>query len=139
MPSIIVTKSDGTTDVTYDFQQQQGSNIRVYGNAASGLVEPETLRIQHVLRPPNAKGTDRHNIVFTKSVVEDATNNFLQLSCSLQISVPRSSEITLAMLKDMIAQLTSYISRTATVTSIFNGATPETDCNVTGPFNPSLA
>lgn len=138
MADIIVTKSDGTTDVTYKMQQQQGT-IKVYGNESAGLIEPETLRVQHILRPVGAKGTDRHNVVLQKVIVEDSSNLNLVLSASLQLSVPRSSEVTLAMVKDLIAQLTSYVNKTANVTSLFNGATPEGDFNVTGPFNPSIA
>lgn len=138
MPSIILTKADGTTDVTYSLQQANGAQ-NVYQNVSAGLVEPETLRVQHFLRPAGAKGSDRHQIVLTKAIVEDTTNQYLQLSASLQFSVPRSTEITLAMLKDMVAQLTSYINRSANITSFFNGATPEGDFNVTGPFNPTLA
>lgn len=136
--SIILTKADGTTDVTYTLQQQNGSQS-VFQNTAAGLVEPETLRIQHFLRPLGAKGSDRHQIVFTKAIVEDTTNQYLQLVGSLQFSVPRSAEITLAMLKDMVAQMTSYVNRSANITSLFNGATPEGDFNVTGPFNPTIA
>lgn len=136
--SIILTKADGTTDVTYTLQQQNGAQS-VYQNVSAGLVEPETLRIQHFLRPAGAKGSDRHQIVFTKAIVEDTTNQYLQLVGSLQFSIPRSSEITLAMLKDMVAQITSYINRSANITSLFNGATPEGDFNVTGPFNPTIA
>lgn len=135
--SIIVTKSDGTTDVTYSLQSNNGSQL-VFSNVSAGLTEPETLRIQHFLRPVGQKGTDRHNIVFTKAIVEDTTNNYLQLIASLQLSVPRSSEITLAMVKDIIAQLTSYVNRTANVTALMAGGTPEGDFNVTGPFNPSI-
>jgi hypothetical protein len=138
MASIIVTKADGTTDVTYSPQSNNGYQ-QVYSNTAAGLVEPETLRIQHYLKGPGQKGTDRHQIVFTKAIVEDTTNQYLQLIASLQLSVPRSSEITLAMLKDIVAQMTSYINRSANLTALFNGATPEGDFNVTGPFNPTLA
>jgi len=138
MPSIILTKADGTTDVTYSLQQANGAQ-NVYQNTSAGLVEPETLRVQHFLRPAGAKGSDRHQIVLTKAIVEDTTNQYLQLSASLQFSVPRSTEVTLAMLKDMVAQLTSYINRSANITSFFNGATPEGDFNVTGPFNPTIA
>jgi len=136
--SIIVTKSDGTTDVTYTLQKQEGA-AAVFGNTSSGLVEPETLRVAHFLRPQGAKGTDRHQVTFQKAIVEDATNNFLVLSASLQISVPRSADVTLAMVKDLIAQMTSYVNKTANLTSLYNGATPEGDFNVTGPFNPSIA
>jgi hypothetical protein len=136
--SIIVTKSDGTTDITYALQSQVGSQLN-YSNVTAGLTEPETLRVQHFLRPLGQKGTDRHQIVFTKAIVEDTTGNYLQLQASLQLSIPRSTEITLTMVKDIIAQLTSYVNRTANVTSIMAGGTPEGDFNVTGPFTPSIA
>jgi hypothetical protein len=136
--SIIVTKSDGTTDITYALQSQVGTQL-VYANVAAGLTEPETLRIQHFLRPLGQKGVDRHQIVFTKAIVEDSTNQLLQLIGSFQLSVPRSSEITLTMCKDIMAQFTSYMNKTANLTSIVNGGTPEGDFNVTGPFNPSIA
>lgn len=136
--SIIVTKSNGTSDVTYSLQSQQPGGIQVFSNVAAGLSEPETLRIQHILRPPGQRGTDRHQIVFSKAIVEDTTNQYLTLSASLQLNIPRSSEITLTMVKDIIAQLTSYVNLTANVTALMNGATPEGDFNVTGPFNPSI-
>jgi hypothetical protein len=138
MATITLTKSDGTTDVVYTPQSSIGAQT-VYANQSAGLVEPETLRIQHFLRPVGAKGTDRHQVIIQKVIVEDATNQNLVGSISVQYSVPRSTEFTLAMLKDMQAQLTSYINKTANLTSIFNGATPEGDFNVTGPFNPSIA
>lgn len=138
MSNIIVTKHDGTTDVTYSPQSNVGG-IAVYANTASGLTAPETLRVQHILRPLGAKGTDRHNVVFQKCVVESSTDNFLVASASLQLAIPRSSDVTLTMVKDLIAQLTSYVNLTANLTALFNGATPEGDYNVTGPFNPSIA
>lgn len=136
--SVIVTKSNGSTDITYTLTEQKGSQLN-FSNISAGLTEPETLRIQHFMRPPGAKGTDRHQIVFQKAIVEDTTNNYLIGSVSLLLSVPRSSEYTLAMVKDLIAQLTSYINLTANLTTIVNGGSPEGDFNVTGPFNPSIA
>lgn len=136
--SIILTKADGTTDVTYTLQQANGAQS-VFQNTSAGLVEPETLRVQHFLRPAGAKGSDRHQIVFTKAIVEDTTNQYLQLIGSLQFSVPRSTEVTLAMLKDMVAQMTSYVNRSANITALFNGVTFEGTFDVTGPFNPTIA
>jgi hypothetical protein len=135
--SIIVTKSNGTTDITYSLQSNSDGKM-IFANVSAGLTTPETLRVQHFLRPVGQKGTDRHQIVFTKAVLETTTNNYLQLIASLQLSVPRSADVTLAMLKDIIAQLTSYVNLTANVTSLMNGGTPEGDFNVTGPFNPSI-
>jgi hypothetical protein len=136
--SIIVTKSNGSTDITYALTESKGTQLN-FSNISAGLTEPETARIQHFMRPPGAKGTDRHQIVFQKAIVEDTTNNYLIGSVSLLISVPRSSEFTLTMVKDLIAQLTSYVNLTANLTTLVNGGTPEGDFNVTGPFNPSIA
>lgn len=135
--SIIVTKSNGTSDVTYTPQSHVGNQF-VYADQASGLTSPATLRIQHFLRPLGAKGTDRHQVVFQKALV-NAADQYLVGSASLMISVPRDDEFTLTMVKDLIAQLTSYVNLTANLTSLVNGATPEGDFNVTGPFNPSIA
>lgn len=136
--SVIVTKSNGSTDITYTLTEQKGTQLN-FSNISAGLTEPETLRIQHFMRPAGAKGTDRHQIVFQKAIVEDTTSNYLIGSASLLISVPRSTEFTLTMVKDLIAQLTSYVNLTANLTSLTNGGTPEGDFNVTGPFNPSIA
>lgn len=136
--SITLTKSNGTSDVTYTLQSKIGYQA-VFANEAAGLTEPETFRVQHYLRPAGAKGSDRHQIVYQKAIVEDSSNQYLVMSGSVQFSVPRSGEITLAMFKDMIAQLTSYLNLTANATALFNGGTPEGDFNVTGPFNPSIA
>lgn len=136
--SITVTKSNGTTDIVYELQERKGSQS-VFQCIASGLTEPETCRVQHFMRPPGSKGTDRHQIVFQKAIVEDSSNQYLVGSVSLQVNVPRSSEFTLTMVKDLIAQLTSYVNLTANLTTLVNGGTPEGDYNVTGPFNPSIA
>lgn len=138
MSDIIVTAADGTTDVTFRTSQLQGMQT-IYTDTGSNLAEPRSLRIQHWLRPVGAKGTDRHEIAFQKAIVEDASNQFLVGSAVLKLSIPRSSEYTLALVKDLVAMLTSYINRTSTLTALFNGYHLEGDYNVTGPFNPSIA
>jgi hypothetical protein len=136
--SIIVTKSNGTSDVTYVLQSNDGSK-KVFRNESAGLTTPEELRITHFLRPSNAKGTDRHQVTLVKNVADTVTGQILSVAVSLQINVPRSADVTIAMIKDLMAQLTSYCNLTANVTSLVNGGTPEGDFNVTGPFNPSIA
>lgn len=137
MADIILTKSDATTDVTYAQQQNQGS-VKIYANLAAGQVEPEQLSIQHFLRPLAAKGTDRHLIIYRKIVIEDATSQALQLQASLQLSVPRSADITLAMVKNAMAQLITYIGKGSNIESLMNGGTPEGDFNVSS-FVPNPA
>jgi hypothetical protein len=139
MSTIILTKSNGTSDVTYTPQASKQFGVSEYINTASGLTAPETLKIAHNLRPANSKGTDIHTVTLTKAVVESVTGAFLQGSVSFQLRVPRSADFTIAMVKDLIAQLNSYVNLTANATALFNGATAEGDFNVTGPFNPSIA
>lgn len=136
--SIILTKSNGTSDVTYTLQKVEGSKS-TFTNQAAGLTVPESFSVQHTLRPPASKGTDRHLLVINKAVIETTSLQYLVGSVSVQLNIPRSSDFTLAMMKDLIAQMTSYLNLTANVTALFNGATPEGDFNVTGPFNPSIA
>jgi hypothetical protein len=114
------------------------NDVHEYVDQSSSLTAPQTLRISHNIRPQGAKGTDRHTITLQKGVVETTSLQFLLGSVSLTISVPRSTDFTLAMVKDLVAQMTSYVNLTANVTALMNGGTPEGDFNVTGPFNPSI-
>jgi hypothetical protein len=134
--SIIVTKSNGTSDITYTLQEAKGQQLN-FGNQAQGLNEPELLTIQHWLRPLGQKGTDRHQVVFRKVVVDDVTGNTLVVSASLQLAIPRSDEVTLTVVKDLIAQLHCYLTG-ANVAALMNGATPEGDFHIDGPLVPAL-
>lgn len=138
MSTITLTKSNGSSDVVYTPLRSSGNTFD-YTDQASGLTAPQSLRISHNLRPEGAKGTDRHVVTLRKGIIETASSQFLLGSVSLTISVPRSDDFTLAMVKDLIAQMTSYVNLTANLTALVNGGTPEGDFNVTGPFNPSIA
>lgn len=134
--AIIVTKSNGTTDVTYTLQEVKGQQLN-FGNQAQGLNEPEQLTIQHWLRPLGQKGTDRHNVVFRKVITDDVTGNILVASASLMLNIPRSDEVTVTVVKDLIAQLHCYLTG-ANVVSLMNGASPEGDFHVDGALIPAL-
>jgi len=135
MSDIILTKSDGTTDVTYTPQSSNGAK-RIYINTSSGLTESLTLEVDHVLRPVGAKGTDRHIVTLRKGDVDDVDTEFTQAYVRFEVGVPRKSAFTDAVIKDMFAQMFSY-HKSANVLLLKAGATPEGDYNVTGPFNPA--
>jgi hypothetical protein len=135
MANIILTKSDGTTDVTYVPSASTGSK-REYQNVGSGLVEPLQLSVEHQLRPVGAKGSDRHIVTLRKGDVDDVTGEFTQASVQFVMVVPRASAFTDTVMKDLVKQLISYI-KDANIVDLKAGVTPEGDYNVSGPFNPA--
>jgi hypothetical protein len=58
--SLIVTRSNGTSDITFTLQNQVGTQ-KNFNNAAAGLAEPEQITLQSFLRPLGAKGSDRYS------------------------------------------------------------------------------
>lgn len=135
MADIILTKSDGTTDLTFTPQSSTGAK-KVYVVAASGLTEPWLLEVQHNLRPVGAKGTDRHTITVKRGDVDDTDAEFTLAYASLEIGVPRKAAFTDTVVKDIVRVLNSYLTA-SNIVALKNGATPEGDYNVTGPFNPA--
>ena len=102
--SLIVTKSDHTTDITFDLVSDQGGK-RTYLNKASGLTESELIEVEHQLRPSGAKGSDRHIIRVLKQDVDDTTGAFSIASFVLTISIPRASAFTSTVCKDLAKYL----------------------------------
>lgn len=135
MADIILTISDGTTDYTYTPNGIMGAK-RDYVRAAAGLSEQQTLTVEHVLRPVGAKGSDRHIVTLRRGDIDDTTGDFTQLIAKFELVVPRASAFTDTIVKDVVRQLTSYLTAT-NIVALKNGATPEGDYNVTGPFNPA--
>jgi hypothetical protein len=133
--SLIVTRHDGTTDVTFGLVNQVGTQ-KNYGNSAVGLVEPEQITLQSFLRPMGARGTDRYKLKASKTFVEDATGNNITCACDLTITIPRSNESGLAdAVKDQIAFVKSMLSE-ANIVLMISGALPDGDNHV-DTFNPA--
>lgn len=121
--SIIVTRSDGTTDITFTLQQSIG-NQRVYVNAAAGATEPERIVLQSFLRPPGAKGTDKYLLQAEKTFIEDTTGNTILVRAKLELSIPRTTESGLAAaVADQCAFLKSML-RSANITAMIAGVLP---------------
>jgi hypothetical protein len=135
MADIILTISDGTTDYTYTPNAVLGSK-RDYVRAAAGLSEQQSLTVDHILRPVGAKGSDRHIVTLRRGDVDDTTGEFTQCVVKFELVVPRVTAFSDTIVKDVVRQLTSYLTAT-NIVALKNGATPEGDYNVTGPFNPA--
>lgn len=133
--SLIVTRFDGTTDITFNLTSQVG-NQKNYANAAAGLVEPEQITMQAFLRPPGAKGTDRYVLKAQKSFVEDTTSNYITVGASLTLTIPRSLESGLnTAFKDQVSFIKSLLSG-ANLDAIIAGSLPDGDNHV-DTFNPA--
>lgn len=127
--SLIVTRSDGTTDITFTLQNQVGTQ-KNFGNAAAGLVEPEQITLQSFLRPIGAKGTDRYILKASKTFVEDATGNNITVGARLELTYPRSAESgLLTAFKDQVAFIKSLLS-SANLSAIAAGSLPDGDNHV---------
>lgn len=121
--SIILTRSNGTSDITFTLQQSNALQ-RVYVNAAAGSAEPERVVLQSFLRPANAKGTDKHVLLAEKVYVEDTTANTILVRAKLEISIPRSSESGLATaVADNCAFLKGLLTA-ANITAMIAGVLP---------------
>jgi hypothetical protein len=133
--SLIVTRSNGTSDITFSLQNQVG-NQKNYSNPAAGLVEPEQITLQAFLRPLGAKGTDRYVIKAQKSFVEDTTGNTITVGATLTLVYPRSTESGLATaFYDQVAFVKS-MTGAATLSSLIAGTLPDGDLHV-DTFNPA--
>jgi hypothetical protein len=133
--SLIVTRSNGTSDITFALQQQVGTQ-KTYVNVTAGLVEPEQITMQAFLRPSGAQGSDRYGIKASKIFVEDATGNHITASCQVQIVIPRSAESGLATaVADQVAFCKSVLS-SANITAMIAGSLPDGDNHV-DTFNPA--
>jgi hypothetical protein len=133
--SLIVTRSNGTSDITFALQQQVGTQ-KTYVNAAAGLVEPEQITMQAFLRPVGAKGSDRYTIKASKIFVEDATGNHITTSAKIELVIPRSAESGLATaFADQVAFVKSVLSGT-NLTALIAGSLPDGDNHV-DTFNPA--
>jgi len=127
--SLIVTRSDGTTDIAFTLQNQVGMQ-KNFGNALAGLVEPEQITLQAFLRPLGAKGTDRYLIKASKTFVEDTSGNNITVSAKLELSYPRSTESgLLTAFKDQVAFVKSLLS-SANLTALVAGSLPDGDNHV---------
>lgn len=121
--SIIVTRSNGTSDITFALQQNS-STQRVYVNAAASAAEPERIVIQSFLRPVGAKGTDKYLLQAEKVYVEDTTGNTIITRARLELSVPRSTESGLATsVADQCAFIKSLLT-SANITAMIAGVLP---------------
>jgi hypothetical protein len=123
--SIIVTKSNATTDITYELASEAGPK-KEFINKTAGLLEAERLLVEHNLRPNGSKGTDIHRFVFSKGDVDDTTGAFTLGSVEVVIRVPRATAFTETVVKDLCKQAQCLLIN-AFVSGLYAGITIEGD------------
>jgi hypothetical protein len=133
--SIIATKSNGTTDITYELASEQGAR-KEFINKAAGLTEAERLVVTHNLRPNGAKGTDIHSFVFSKGDVDDTTGQFTLGSVEVILRVPRATAFTETVVKDLCKQAQCLLINTF-VSGLYAGVTIEGDYQASSAFYPN--
>jgi hypothetical protein len=135
--SLIVTRANGITDITFSLQQQK-DNQRVYINPGSSVTEPETLVLQSFPRPTGAKGTDRYKMIAQKAYVEDTTGNTIYVSASLEIKIPRTTEAGVATaVADCVAFLKSLTPASMTTALMVGVLPPDGGDYHVDTFNPA--
>lgn len=132
--SIIVTKSDATTDITYELSSESGTK-KEFMNKLSSLQQAERLLVEHNLRPNGAKGTDVHRVVFSKGTVDDTTGAFTLGSVEVIFRVPRADAFTEGVVQDLSKQAQCLLKE-AFVNGLYYGITTEGDYHL-DTFSPA--
>lgn len=134
MATITVTRADASTDVVFTEISQNGLQ-QLFVNQAAGMLEPEQIEIKHLLRPPGAKGTDKHIITISKGDADDDTGQFSLASVKIEINVPRATGITPTVIKDL-TKFAQCLLKNTVVDGVINGVSPSGDLTVDS-FSPA--
>ncbi len=134
--TIIVTANNGTTDYTFALQSQNGYKS-VWTDQANTSVQRRTIEANHDVKALGNPGSDVHTLVLRREEVNSTSGKVTTAKVSLQITVPKSSDITTADILNDIASMMSLFNKNF-MNYFIAGETPPGDYNVTGPFNPDI-
>jgi hypothetical protein len=132
--SIIVTKSDGSTDLTFNKISQNGLASR-WAMSTNTYSESLFIDIEHKMPPMSNFGSDIHNVTLRREKLDTDTNRVSVAKVSLQITSPKGDQITTADIGNDLSCIMSLF-KTAFMDGFVKGQTPSGDYNVSGPFNP---
>ncbi len=100
----IVLKDKADANITYSLVGQT-ANGASYKDATRALSTPRTLDFQFVLGNPGSLGNDKLIVTLKNSAANADTGLVKTLQLKIEISIPRDSAITTAMVEDIICQL----------------------------------
>jgi hypothetical protein len=133
--SLIVTLSDGTTDLTFYKASQNGYASRYSwdGNTVSNRL---FIDVDHKPTPLGSSGADVHTLTLRREALDNDTQKVFVSKVSLQVSFPKTDTISVANIGNDITSLMCLLSKNFTPTFIV-GATPSGDYHVDGAFVPA--
>lgn len=129
--SLIVTDSNATTDVTF-YKQFESGYKSVFGMSGLSPSGARTIEINHEPQPANRLvGNDRHTIILKRNipVTIAGVGAVAQASAGLTLSLPRNSEWTLALTKDLCKNLQCLLENDF-ITGVFSNVTLSGDYHV---------
>lgn len=135
--SIILTQSDGTTDLTFAkvSQSSYASRFAWNGNTASLR---SFIDIDHKVAPMGNLASDVHTVTLRLEELDADTARVSVAKVSLQVTIPKGDMITVTEVGNLISNL-MCLFKTTFMNSFIVGQTESGDYNVTGPFNPPRA
>lgn len=80
----------------------QTANGALYKDATRSLALPRTLEFQFSLGAPGSLGNDRVTVILRNSVQNSDTGKVSTIQAKLEVSIPRDSAVTTAMVEDII-------------------------------------
>jgi hypothetical protein len=132
--SLIVTHSDGTTDIQFDKVSQSAYNSRYAYTANTGSAK-RFIDVDHKVSPIGSMASDVHTLTLRLEEVDADTARISVFKVSVQITTPKGDAYTATDVSDAISNIMCLFNKNFMV-GFSLGQTPSGDYNVTGPFNP---
>lgn len=133
--TLIVTKSDNTTDITYTevFTDKTSSQMV---NLSSSSSEPEKIEHRFDIKSAGQKGNNKASATIVKTLLNSTTGIANTATLTLSLSVPNNeAAFTATVQKDILRQLVDMFGGAAGLTLFVNwarGVTPDGDQHVDG-------
>lgn len=133
--SIILTKNDGTTDVTYVPKAAAGAR-QEFVNASASVTEPETILTDHLFRT-GVGNSNRHTLSVKKTLISSDGTRQGDLVASLVITIPNLDSYTTAKLNDLLKQLQCCMKNSAIADFVAGASLDGKDLHVDGAYVPA--
>lgn len=135
--SLIVTQSNGTSDMTFNkvSQNAYASRFAYSGNTPTDM---QFIDIDHKIGAIGSTASDVHTVTLRRESLDGDTARVSVAKVSIQVTFPKGDSISVANLGDMVSSVMSLFNINF-MSGFCLGQTPTGDFNVTGPFNPARA
>lgn len=135
--SLIVTNTDGTTDLTFNLVSSNGYSRR-YAKSDNVASDRQYIDTDHKLSPAGQAGSDVHTLTLRREAIDNDTQKLFVTKVSVQITVPKTDLVSATNIANHLSNVMSLFNKNF-MAGFVQGETPAGDYNVTGPFNPARA